>query len=55
MEYCTKCNICRKLRPSDLLTEGYSDEEELLGLNITHKKNQITETTNQHAAHLQKS
>jgi ferredoxin len=27
MEYCTKCNICRKLRPSNLLTEEYSDEE----------------------------
>jgi len=28
-----------------VLTEGNSDEEECLGLIITNKKNQITETT----------
>jgi len=38
-----------------VLTEGYSDEEEFLGLNITIKKNQITETTNQPATRTQKT
>jgi hypothetical protein len=38
-----------------MLTQGYSDEEEFWGLNITHKKNQITGTTNQPATCPQKT
>jgi hypothetical protein len=46
-EYCKKCNIWRKLRPNDVFTQGYSNEEEFEYFNISHKKNQITEITNQ--------
>jgi len=45
----------QKIKAKSLLTDGYSDEGECLGLKITHKKNQITETTNQPATCPQKT